>query len=218
MLIHVIQKNIDNLNLKSFIESAYNEKADIVCFGELSTSGCHYKKQSVEKLNSIIEKIKHPQGVLFGCPLELEGKLFNTYVYYKNGKYQIYKKINLFAPMDEDKIYKAGSSPGLFETEFGRFGVAICYDLRFSEIFTNLKKLSPDIIFVPAAFPRVRINDWKELLVQRAIETKTTIIGINSVGDDGINEFGGSSAVVDSSGVVLAQADEISETILKINL
>ncbi|MFH2050199.1 MAG: nitrilase-related carbon-nitrogen hydrolase, partial [bacterium] len=120
--------------------------------------------------------------------------------------------------MDEDKIYQPGNKPGLFVTEFGRFGVAICFDIRFPVIFTNLKKSTPDIIFIPAAFPRVRIDDWKELLIQRAIETETTIVGINSIGDDGTNEFGGSSMIVDSSGGILAQADESSETVLKVNL
>jgi len=218
MLIHVAQKNINNLDLESFVESAYKEKADLVCFGELSTSGCLYQPKKVDPLEAITNKIKHPLGVLFGTPLEIDGNLYNTYVYYKNKAYQIYKKINIFSPMDEDKIYQAGNKPGLFKTEYGKFGIAICYDIRFPEIFTNLKNLSPDIIFIPAAFPRVRINDWKELLIQRAIETETTIVGINSIGDDGTNEFGGSSMVVDKAGEILAQADESTETVLKVSL
>jgi len=218
MFIHVVQKDINNLNLESFIESAFNEKADLVCFGELSTSGCLYQPKKVEKFEAIIEKIKYPLGVLFGCPLQFKDGLCNTFVYYKDGSFQIYKKINLFPLMDEDKTYHPGNEPGLFETEYGKFGAAICYDIRFPEIFTNLKKLSPDIIFIPAAFPRVRINDWKELLIQRAVETETIVIGINSVGDDGTNEFGGSSMVVNSSGEILARADEISESVLKIKL
>jgi len=218
MLIHVVQKNINTLELNRFIESAYDDKADLVSFGELSTSGCLYKLKEVSELKDILIQIKHPTGVMFGCPQEIDGILYNTYVYCKNGEYQIYKKINLFSPMDEDKTYQPGNKPGLFETEYGKFGVAICYDIRFPNIFSDLKKLSPDIIFIPAAFPRVRIKDWEELLVQRAIETKTTLIGINSVGDDGINEFGGRSMVVDSSGKIIIKADEISETVLKINL
>lgn len=218
MLIHVVQKDINNLDLGSFVESAYKDEADLVCFGELSTSGCLYLPREVDPIESIAKQFKQPQAVMFGIPLKLNGSLYNTYVYFKNGEYQIYKKINLFPLMGEDKTYQSGKKPGLFETEFGRFGAAICYDIRFPEIFTNLKKLSTDIIFIPAAFPRVRIDDWKELLVQRAIETETTIIGINSIGDDGTNEFGGSSMVIDASGKILAQADEISETVLVVNL
>ncbi len=218
MLIHVVQKNISTLDLNRFIESAYKEKADLVCFGELSTSGCLYKPRKVLELNNILEQIEHPTGVMFGCPQEIDGKLYNTYVYCNDGEYQIYKKINLFSPMDEDKTYRPGNKPGLFETEHGKLGVAICYDIRFPKIFSDLKKLSPDIIFIPAAFPRVRIDDWEELLIQRAIETKTTVIGINSVGDDGTYEFGGRSMAVDSSGKIVTKADEVSETVLRVNL
>jgi predicted amidohydrolase len=218
MLIHIVQKDINNLSLENFIEKGNNEKADLVCFGELSTSGCLYLPREVDTLESITNNFRQPLAVLFGAPLKLNGKLYNTYVYYKNGETQIYKKINLFPPMNEDKTYRKGHVPGMFETEFGRFGAAICYDIRFPEIFTNLKNLSPNIIFNPAAFPRVRINEWKELLIQRAIETETTIVGINSIGGDGNNEFGGSSMVVDKAGEILAQADESSETVLKVNL
>jgi len=139
-------------------------------------------------------------------------------MYYYDGQYQLYHKINLFGPMNEDKVYSPGTEPGIFDTKFGKFGVAICYDLRFPEIFENLKAAGAEIIFLPAAFPRVRIQDWKDLLVRRAKDNELKIVGINAVGDDGTYEFGGSSMVVDSDGTILEQADETTETILEVNL
>jgi len=96
--------------------------------------------------------------------------------------------------------------------------VAICYDLRFPEVFANLKAHGAEIIFVPAAFPRVRIDDWKNLLVQRARENRIKIVGINAVGDDGTNVFGGSTMVVDDNGHVEHQLDETTEQVIEVTL
>ena len=81
MNIHVVQKNINNLNLKDFIESSYNEKADLVCFGELSTSGCLYQPRGVKPIDKIFDEINHPVGVavMFGCPIKVDSNLYNTY-------------------------------------------------------------------------------------------------------------------------------------------
>ncbi len=72
------------------------------------------------------------------------------------------------------------------------------------------------MIFVPAAFPRVRIDDFKELIVQRAIENSVYVVGINAVGNDGVNEFGGSSMVADPDGKLIAQADETTERVMDV--
>jgi predicted amidohydrolase len=96
--------------------------------------------------------------------------------------------------------------------------VSICYDVRFPDVYGELQEAGVERLFVPAAFPRVRIEDWKRLLVERAQETGLPVIGINSVGDDGENEFGGSTMVVDADGRVLAQADETSEQILEVTI
>jgi predicted amidohydrolase len=155
---------------------------------------------------------------MLGLPYQKSSGLFNSYLYYNKGKHQTYDKINLFPPMNETEVFKPGSGAGIFETELGRFGIAICYDLRFPELFQRLKAANVDMIFVPAAFPRVRISDWEELLVMRARETNTPVIGINAVGDDGVNEFGGRSMVVGGDGKIIVSAGEIDEIVLEVEL
>lgn len=120
--------------------------------------------------------------------------------------------------MNEPSIFTPGRKPGVFETDFGKIGVSICYDLRFPDVYRALKEGGAVRLFVPAAFPRVRIGDWKRLLVERAKETELAVIGINSVGDDGENEFGGCTMVVDAEGKILAQADETSEQMIEVEL
>jgi predicted amidohydrolase len=155
---------------------------------------------------------------MLGLPRKSESSLNNTFLYYENGKTQIYDKRNLFPPMNEDKVYAAGSEPGIFDTIAGRIGIAICYDLRFPDVFDDLKVGGAEMIFVPAAFPRVRINDWRRLLAERAEQTGLPVVGINTVGDDGTNEFGGSTMMIKPNGEVVAQLDETTETYLDIEI
>ena len=219
MRARLIQKDINNPDFKGFLKDVSLKSTDIVCFGELATSGCLYTERSVPAFDELVESLSGiDYSIMIGFPKSGDNGLQNCYMYYHNGQYQLYHKINLFGPMNEDKVYTPGTEPGIFDTKFGKFGVAICYDLRFPKIFENLKSKGAEIIFLPAAFPRVRIHDWKDLLVRRAKDNKLKIVGINAVGDDGTYEFGGSSMVVDSDGTVLEQADETTETVIEVEL
>ncbi len=215
----LVQKDINNKNYAGFLPDINSKNTDLVCFGELATSGCMYTSGEVAKIENLIENLNgKPYSVMIGFPQATADGIYNSFMYFQNGQYQIYRKINLFSAMNEDKVFQPGIAPGLFETQFGKIGAAICYDIRFPEVFSNLKKLGAKMIFVPAAFPRVRINDWKNLLVQRAQENQIKIIGVNAVGNDGTNEFGGTSMVVDSQGNVVSQADEVTEQIIEVAL
>ncbi len=219
MRARLIQKDINNRDFRGFLKDVSPESTDLVCFGELATSGCIYTERKVPALDELVKSFNGlDYSIMIGCPKSGDDGLQNCYMYYDSGEYQLYHKINLFGPMNEDKVYTPGTKPGIFDTKFGKIGAAICYDLRFPEIFENLKAAGAEIIFVPAAFPRVRINDWKELLVQRAKDNNIKIVGINAVGDDGTYEFGGSSMVVDAQGKVLEQADETTETVIEVEL
>lgn len=215
----IIQKNINDTDYVRYLEAASAKAVDLVCFGELSTSGCLYKPAEVDSLETILTSLKEYRfGIILGFPHQTGRGLFNSCLYYKNGAYQIYNKIHLFELMNEDRLYQPGNQLGLFETDFGKIGVAICYDLRFPEIFSRLKESGATKVFVPAAFPRVRIADWRELLVKRAKDNEVYVVGINCVGNDSTNEFGGTSMVVDPQGRVLAQAGEEREEVLQIEL
>ena len=219
MRIRLIQKNITNKDYQSFLHKAASDAVDLVCLGELSTSGCLYNGGPGTELADLLDTLSgFACASMLGFPLQFEGNLYNSYIFYDRGEYQIYRKINLFPLMNEDKVYLPGSTPGLFDTRFGRLGVAICYDIRFPELFRCLKENGVEMIFVPAAFPRVRINDWRSLLIQHAQSTGLPVLGINAVGDDGTNEFGGSTMVIGPDGDVLLQADETNEQFIEVDL
>jgi len=219
MKTYIVQKNINNRELVPFLEAAQATSVDLICFGELATTGLLYFSRKVDPLETLVKLLEpYDFAVMIGFPYDSPDGLRNAYLYCHRGKYLTYSKINLFAPMIEDKLFRPGSEPGLWKTDIGSVGVAICYDLRFPGIFNNLKRMGAERIFVPAAFPRVRINDWRRLLIERAVENAVQMIGINAVGDDGTNEFGGSSMVVAPDGRVIVEADQTSETVLEVQL
>jgi omega-amidase len=220
MHLHLIQKHITNTDLVPFIERAEEKKADLVCFGELAATGCLYEKPrevvSLDEIKRLLSPYK--LHIMLGLPTRSDAGLFNSYLHYYRGEIKLYHKINLFPPFNEPEVFIPGDQPGVWDTELGRFGVGICFDIRFDSVFEALRPHRPDWIVIPAAFPRKRIDMWRRLVVERATQTGVPVIGINSVGDDGTNEFGGRSMVAMPDGTVRAEADEISETVVEVEL
>ncbi len=219
MKLALIQKDINNSDWVGLLQQAADLKPDLACLGELALSGCLYnggEGMPLQDVTARLDRFDFP--VMLGFPQATETGLRNAFLYYSRGRWQVYHKINLFAPMNEDRVYHPGDTPGLFNTELGELGVAICFDLRFPEVFTDLAAGGAEKIFVPAAWPKVRIDDWRRILVERANETKRPVIGINAVGDDGTNQFGGSTMAVAADGTILFQADETSEAVFEVTI
>ena len=219
MKIRIIQKNINNRDLRSFLEKARDSDADWVAFGELAASGCLYNGgESIAHEEMLVQLEGYPFSVSVGYPERGRDSIRNTYLYYDGESVERYYKVNLFPQMNEPAVYQPGDTPGIFATQWGTIGVAICYDIRFPNLFTQLKKNGAEMFLIPAAFPLARIEAWKSMLVERARDHGVTVLGINAVGDDGTNEFGGSSTLVSPSGEVLWQADEASELEKDLNI
>lgn len=94
-------------------------------------------------------------------------------------------------------------------TELGVLGFAICYDLRFPELFRLLALRGAQVILVPACFTLQTGKDhWEPLLRARAIENECYVIAPDQIGKNaGMTAFGGSMAV-DPWGTVTARAGE----------
>ncbi|HOP06146.1 MAG TPA: nitrilase-related carbon-nitrogen hydrolase [candidate division Zixibacteria bacterium] len=203
----MVQKDIKDLDITGHLERAKGDNPDLVCFSELAATGCLYHRRPVTPLEKICETLSPFNfGVMLGLPVQEPGGFFNSYLFYERGKYRLYHKINLFPPFGEPQIYESGHRIGLFETATDRLGTAICYDLRFEDIFTRLAEAGARKIFVPAAFPIERIDDYRDLLIKRAVDFNVHIIGINAVGSDDKYQFGGNSMVVAPDGSILAEA------------
>jgi nitrilase len=105
----------------------------------------------------------------------------------------------------ESDSIEPGSEPQVVDTPFGKIGLAVCYDLRFPEIFRKMAKQGVEILVVPSAFTaETGAAHWEILLRARAVENLCYVIAPNQGGFhlNGRRTFG-HSMVVDPWGVVL---------------
>lgn len=219
MKICLIQKRIDDTDITAWLDKASAESPDLVAFSELATTGCLYQPRPVPTLEETLTRLEsYPFPILIGLPYRDASGLHNAYVYYLQGRHQVYAKMNLFGPFEEPRVYTAGTRLGLFETANDRIGAAICYDIRFDDIFLRFEEAGATKVFVPAAFPVERTGDYVRLLSERAVEHGYYVFGINAVGRDSRNEYGGRSRAVSPDGTVIASANETEETVLSVSI
>jgi len=120
-----------------------------------------------------------------------------------------YRKLHLFDALNvqESRTMTPGQHlPAIASVSGCAVGVAICYDLRFPELFRHLAKSGAEVILVPSAWyaGTMKEEHWLTLLRARAIENTCYVVGINQVGA----AFCGRSAVFDPYGVQLADGGE----------
>ena len=101
------------------------------------------------------------------------------------------------------------------QTELGHLGFAICYDMRFPELFRLMTLQGAEVIFLPANFTMPTGKDhWEPILRARAIENGCYIIAPNQTGVKEKFTAYGNSMVVDPWGAVIARASDKPGVIL----
>jgi len=155
-------------------------------------------------------------------PARAGGKRFNTSVHVgPDGEVKaVYRKLHLFDVEVGGVAYREsdGEDPGeevVTTTLAGRdgapgaeLGMAICYDLRFPELFRILTLRGARVLALPSAFTLATTRDhWEALLRARAIENQCFVVAANQIGEHLPGKAsGGRSMVVDPWGIVLATA------------
>jgi deaminated glutathione amidase len=148
-----------------------------------------------------------------------ERHTFNTSVYYSpDGVLRAaYRKIHLFdveladgSSFKESASVAAGTTPVVVDTPFGKLGLAVCYDVRFPELFRAMSAQGMDFVVLGAAFTLHTGRDhWLPLLKARAIENQCHVIAPAQWGrhTDKRVTFG-RSVIIDPWGVELATAPD----------
>ena len=136
-----------------------------------------------------------PQNVMLVC--SPEGEVLAEYA-----------KIHLFTPGGEDVSFSAGSEAVCFEYGGMKFGCAVCFDLRFPELFREYLKVGAHCVIVQAAWPAARVADWELLLRARALENRGSVIGCGCIGYDDVCgvDYLGRSMVCNYEGRVIEDA------------
>ena len=149
--------------------------------------------------------------------LELEdNKYYNSlFVFDDNGRLAAkYRKINLFPLGLESSVFLKGDQMQTFLLDDFRFGLMICFDLRFAGLALKYREMDCHCFIYSSAFPFPRLDHFRILCQARAIENQVYVISCNRTGTDGNLTFLGNSSVIDPWGTLLASTSEKSETIV----
>ena len=148
--------------------------------------------------------------VLVGSLPEQDGdKIYNTaYVIDRGEVAGSYRKLHMFSMMGENRFLSPGDRTLVVPTSVGRLGIAICYDLRFPELFRKMALEGAEIICLPAEWPKPRQDHWRTLLRARAMENQLFLIATNCCGPQGKLDFFGMSLLLSARGDVLAEGGE----------
>ncbi|MCD8188772.1 MAG: carbon-nitrogen hydrolase family protein [Clostridiales bacterium] len=149
---------------------------------------------------------------------EREGeRIYNAcFVFDRQGRQAArYRKMHLFdihidggQHFMESETLSPGEAPAVFETEFGVFGLAVCFDLRFPALFERTADLGAKAVFVPAAFNRTTgPRHWELLFRSRAVDNQLYTLGAAPAQNLSAGYVSyGHSIVCDPWGDVMAQA------------
>ncbi len=215
-----------------FLDKAKSEQVDLVCFPEMALTGYNIELLQSQNLNHIIsdflEQIskkckEYSICSIIGHPFRQEERLLNrATVIFPTGESLKYDKIH---PTElEKKIFSQGEETLSFEYKQKRFGIAICRDQNFYEIFKKYKEGGCCGVFILAAHfynpkeARWKIDKNRSIPITRAVENGYFVFLANAVGPH-LNMISlGHSLIVDSDGCVVCEADEAGEYLLTVEI
>ena len=188
------------------LPEAFNTGFCVENFKRLADAGAARTKKFLSEIS------QNCAAVLIGGSINSErDKIYNSAFIYQNGAEILrYDKIHAFSLARENEIVSGGDKLGICEIKFQnravKIGIAICYDLRFCEIFRALALRGAQIVFVIAQFAQSRIEHFITLARARAIENQIFICAVNGCGDTGQGEsFGGNSMLINPYGEIVAR-------------
>lgn len=195
------EKNIQNA--ENLIEILSKEGADIVVLPEMFS--CPYKtdffktyseKRGGNTYKRMAEAAKKNGIILFAgsIPENDDNKIYNTsFVFDKNGnEIGYHRKAHLFdisikngQYFKESDILSSGDKATIVDTEFGKIGLAICYDFRFPELSRKMVLNGAQLIIIPGAFNMTTgPAHWELLFRQRAVDNQVYCIGVAPARDE----------------------------------
>lgn len=222
MDINLGQPDVNFQQASAMIQEAAALGSQLVLLPELFASGYdleNWLKHAAplgEGAFGQLSRLAHQHGIVVGGSL-LEsdrGRAYNTFVLYQpDGRLAgWYRKIHLFQQMDEHRWLASGDGPVLCslllqgQAEPVQIGLAICYDLRFPELFRRYAVDGAQLFLLPAEWPAARRMHWQALIQARAIENQAFIAAVNRTGSSKGEVFGGGSLVVGPWGEVITSA------------
>ena len=222
MACHVGNKRQNLKAMEKRVKQAKKIQAKLIAFPELSLTGYTVRDRAYELAEPVpngpsvreIERLAESTGVhiIFGM-IEKSAKasavLHNSAVLVgPKGYIGKYQKMYLptHSVFEEKRYFRPGYKAPLFETEIGKIGMIICYDVYFPEITRLLSLKGANLIVCISASPSMRRGFFETLTTARAMENGVFIAYVNLAGiEDGL-QFWGGSRIIAPSGSLITQA------------
>ncbi len=222
------EKNFENVDGLFRQAMKDNPEADIVILPEDWSSG--FSDKMFQEIEKHVEETDG-ESVTF---LKNLAKEFNVWVVagsistkhedgsFKNTTFLInregevvgdYSKMHLYSDMDEDVAFEHGSKTDVIDTEFGKVGLMICYDIRFPELARTYALKGADVLIVVSDFPNPRLEHWVTLLRARAIENQMCVVACNRVGSSPMGSYFGHSLIINPWGEIIVEGGEEQEIV-----
>ena len=220
-------KAVNLAHMTELVREAAKQGSDIVILPEMFP--CLYETASFVKnaepkggavWTALSTAAKENSVYLVGGSMpEQDGeRIYNTCFVFDRSGAQIarHRKTHLFDVdvkggqyFKESDTFSAGSDVTVFDTEFGKMGLCICFDMRFPELARLHALEGAKVIFVPAAFNMTTGPlHWELMFRSRAVDNQVFIVGCAPARDvDGVYVSYGNSMAADPWGKVLARAD-----------
>lgn len=236
--IGLIQMKVHNdkkenlLRAANLIKKISSEKSDIVILPEMfscpyitSNFPIYAEEEGGYSYNflSNIAKENNIYLVSGSIPEIDNNKIYNTsYVFNRYGKkIGKHRKVHLFdidikgkQTFKESDTLSAGDEVTVFDTEFGKIGLCICYDFRFPELTRLMVNKGAKAIIVPASFNMTTgPAHWHVMFRSRAIDNQVYTIGCSPARDYNSSYISyGHSLIVSPFGEVLCELDDKKDT------
>ena len=224
-------------NLRSAADAvrrAADAGAQVVCLPEMFV--CPYERHAFLAArearggriwSALAQMAAGSRVVLVGgsFPEAAEGRLYNTCFVFDAAGRQIarHRKVHLFdidiaggQRFRESDTFSPGADLTVFDTPLGRFGVVICFDIRFPELMQLMALYGAEAVFVPASFNMTTgPAHWQLLFRARALDAQIFLLGCSAARDARSRYVAyGHSLAISPWGTVLAELGAQPETLL----
>ncbi len=212
-------KKANYITIENYIKNL-SEPTQVVVLPEMFTTGFTMEAQQfAETMDG--ETVQWMQAMANKYKIILTGSIIinDTGAYYNrliwmqpNGTYYFYNKRHCFGLAGEQEHYSPGTEKVIVQANGVKVCLQVCYDLRFPVWARQEKGNEYDVLLYVANWPEVRNYAWQQLLISRAIENQSIVIGVNRFGVDG-NEhnYCGNSLVISPMGDILQQLNGNNE-------
>lgn len=216
-------------NLKKIEDTVYDlGDSDLIIFPEMFLTGYTLR----DKLWNEAEEIPGPSTefiselsvdtdstIICGMPEKVKGKgrLRNSAVITKpDGDINVYRKTYLpnFGPFEEKRYFEGDNELTIVDTDHGKLGLLICYDIFFPELSKSYALKGVDMIACISASPSTTRKYFEKVLPARAIETTSFIFYANLVAREDNIVFWGGDTIVSPKGDVIAKGSYFEEEIV----